>query len=212
MIAAADCRKAAFPAVTLLVAVGSLALFLLPDTAPVFVYERNRVLAGEAWRLVTGHAVHLSESHAAYNLILFAVAGSWLERRNGPRYAWLIGLTALAGGLYFLVFMPEMARYGGLSGVVSAVVVYLGLQELRQGGFIRAVWATILLLFVVKIGYEILIGQAVFAAPDTTQFDVVPAVHIIGAVVAIVLFLTWERRRKAKRKSCTSTITTTSLP
>ena len=194
MIAAADCRKAAFPAVTFLVAAGSLVLFLLPDATHSFVYDRDLVLAGETWRLITGHAVHLSESHAAYNLILFAVAGSRLERWTGPRYAWLIGLTVLAGGLYFLVFMPEMARYGGLSGVVSAVVVYLCLQKMRQGGFVRAVWAAILLLFVAKIGYEILIGQAVFAAPDTTQFDVVPAIHIIGAVVAALLFLICEGR------------------
>ncbi|MCK5274681.1 MAG: rhombosortase [Alphaproteobacteria bacterium] len=189
--------KAGFPVITVLVAAGSLALFLLPDVAHWLIYDRNRVLAGEAWRLITGHAVHFSKSHALYNVVLFSVAGISLERRNGLRFAWLIGLTALVGSLYFLIFMPEMARYGGLSGVASAAVVYLCLQEMRQGGFVRAVWATILLLFLAKVGYEILIGQTVFATPDATPFEVVPTIHIIGAVVAGFQFGVLEGRWRA---------------
>ena len=197
MAVAAPNTNAGFPVITVLVAAGSLALFLLPDVAHWLIYDRNRVLAGEVWRLVTGHAVHLSMSHALYNIVLFSVAGIWLERRNGLRYAWLIGLTALVGSLYFLIFMPEMAFYGGLSGVISAAVVYLCLQEMRQGGFARAVWATILLLFLAKVGYEILIGQTVFATPDATPFEVVPAIHIIGAVVAGFQFGVLEGRWRA---------------
>lgn len=197
MAAAANYRKAAFPVVTVLVVAGSLALFLLPDIAHLFVYDRDRVLGGEIWRLVTGHAVHFSASHAAYNLVMFAVAGGWLERRNRPRYAWLIGLTALIGGLYFLIFMPEMTRYGGLSGVVGAAAVYLSLQEMRQGQFARVVWATVLLLFTAKVGYEILIGQAIFAAPDVGLFEVAPSAHIIGALTAVILFYGLGKCRRA---------------
>lgn len=197
MAVVAPNTKAGFPVITVLVAAGSLALFLLPDVAHWLIYDRNRVLAGEAWRLITGHAVHFSKSHALYNVVLFSVAGISLERRNGLRFAWLIGLTALVGSLYFLIFMPEMARYGGLSGVASAAVVYLCLQEMRQGGFVRAVWATILLLFLAKVGYEILIGQTVFATPDATPFEVVPTIHIIGAVVAGFQFGVLEGRWRA---------------
>lgn len=192
--------KAGFPVVTLLVAAGGLALTLSPDAAHWLVYDRQRVLAGEIWRLVTGHAVHFSWSHAAYNLVMFSVAGVWLERRNRPLYGWLIGLTALASGLWFLVFMPDMARYGGLSGVVSAMVVYLALTEMRQPGPARALWVAILLLFAAKVGYEILIGQTLFAAPDTIPFQVVPAAHIVGALTAAVLFHGSRRRRLVKAR------------
>ncbi|MBE9552692.1 MAG: rhombosortase [Proteobacteria bacterium] len=189
--------KVGSPAITALVAAGGLALALLPDAAHSLVYDRERVLAGEVWRLITGHAVHFSMSHALYNIVLFSVAGIWLERRNGLRYAWLIGLTALVGSLYFLFFMPAMASYGGLSGVISAAVVYLCLQEMQQSGFVRTVWATILLLFVAKVGYEILIGQTVFAAPNATPFEVIPAIHIIGAVAAVLQFGVLEGRWRA---------------
>lgn len=188
MAGTAHHRKVAFPVITVLVVAGSLAVFLLPDAAHWFIYDRDRVLEGQVWRPVTAHAVHFSQSHAAYNLVLFSVVGAWLEQRNRPRYAMLIGLTAVASGLYFLIFMPGMARYGGLSGVVSAVVVYLSLHEMRHGRFARAIRVTVLLLFAAKVCYEILIGQAIFAASDTTPFEVVPSAHVIGAVVAVALF------------------------
>lgn len=199
-MAAVASDRAGFPVVTLLVAAGGLALTLLPDAAHWLVYDRERVLGGEIWRLVTGHAVHFSWSHAAYNLVMFAVAGVWLERRNRPLYGWLIGLTALVSSLWFLIAQPEMARYGGLSGVVSAMVVYLGLTEMRQPGPARAIWAAILLLFLAKVGYELLIGQALFAAPDTIPFQVVPAAHIVGALTAAVLFHGSRRHRLAETR------------
>ncbi|MBE9556287.1 MAG: rhombosortase [Proteobacteria bacterium] len=178
-------KAAGFPVVTLLVAAGGLALMLLPDIAHMLVYDRERVLAGEVWRLATGHAVHFSWSHAAWNLTVFSVVGVWLERRDGARYLWLIAVMALASGLWFLTVLPDMARYGGLSGLISAMVVYLALTELRQPGPTRAIWATILLLFVAKLVYELLSGQAIFVAPDAIPFQVAPAAHIVGAVVAI---------------------------
>lgn len=187
MAVAALHRKAAFPVITVVVVTGSLAVFLLPDAAHWFIYDRDRVLEGQVWRLVTAHAVHFSQSHAAYNLVLVSVVGAWLEQRNRPRYAVLIGLTAVASGLYFLIFMPGMARYGGLSGVVSAAVVYLSLREIRHGRFARAIWVTVLLLFAAKVCYETLIGQAIFTATDAIPFEVVPSAHVIGAVVAIAL-------------------------
>jgi rhomboid family GlyGly-CTERM serine protease len=179
-------RRAGFPAVTALLAVVGLALALLPEAADVLAYDRERILAGEVWRLATGHAVHFSWTHAGYNLALFSVAGAWLERRHRALCAWLIVFTALASSLYFLFALPDMARYAGLSGVVSAMVVHLGLTQMRQPGPARALWATILLLLAAKVAYEILIGKPLFATQDATLFQVAPAAHIIGAAVAVL--------------------------
>ncbi|MDH5558424.1 MAG: rhombosortase [Alphaproteobacteria bacterium] len=187
-MAAVVSDRAGFPVVTLLVAAGGLALMALPGLSHWLVYDREHVLAGEVWRLVTGHAVHFSWSHAGWNLALFSLAGVWLERHARVPYLWLISCTALAGGLCFLVFMPDMARYGGLSGVVSAMVVYLALIEMRQPGPTRMLWGAILLLFAAKVGYELLVGRALFAAPGATPFEVAPVAHIIGAAVAAALF------------------------
>jgi rhomboid family GlyGly-CTERM serine protease len=178
-----------------MVAVGSLLLFFLTDSARLFVYDRDRVLAGEFWRLITGHAVHFSWSHLGYNLALFAVTGWWLEYRDRLQFVWLLTLTVLVSGLYFLVIMPDMAIYGGLSGLVSATVVYLSLCEIRYNRDTRLIWALILLLFAGKVGFELFTGDAVFVSPDITPFRVVPAVHIIGGLVAVMLFYLVQQYR-----------------
>lgn len=182
------CHKSAFPVVTLLLVVGSLCLFLLPDGAQLFVYDRHRVLTGDIWRLVTGHLVHFSWSHIAYNIALLSLAGSWIESQNRRGYLWLVTLTVLASGLYFLIMMPDLERYGGLSGLVSATVVYLSLYEIRYYRHARLIWYVILFLFAVKVGYEIMIREAIFVSPDIIPFKVVPSVHIAGALVAAALF------------------------
>jgi rhomboid family GlyGly-CTERM serine protease len=194
MTVAAARNEACRPVATLLVAAAGLAVFLSPAATQWLIYDRDRVLAGQVWRLLTGNVVHLSASHLLYNLVVFVAAGIWIERSQRPAYLLLISLTATASGLYFLTVMPQMARYGGLSGVVSAIIVYLSLQEIGQGGISRVVWTTVLALFTAKVGYEILFGQAVFAVSASTPFEVVPVAHIIGAIAAIVLFRAAARR------------------
>jgi rhomboid family GlyGly-CTERM serine protease len=186
-------HKTAFPVVTFLLATGSLCLFLLPDSTHLFVYDRNRVLTGDVWRLVTGHLVHFSWSHTAYNIVLLALAGSWIESRDRFRYLWLITLTVLASGLYFLIMLPDLERYGGLSGLVSATVVYLSLYGIRYYRHARLIWYAILFLFAVKVSYEIMVREAIFVSPDIIPFEVVPSVHVAGGLIAAVLFYAFPR-------------------
>jgi membrane associated rhomboid family serine protease len=40
-----------------------------PGALPVLRYERSAVLAGEAWRLVTGHLVHADLVHLGWNVL-----------------------------------------------------------------------------------------------------------------------------------------------
>lgn len=198
MTAAADRNKARRPVATHLVAAAALAVFMSPAATQWLVYDRDRVLAGQVWRLLTGHIVHLSASHLFYNLLVFVVAGIWIERRHRLAYLLLISLTVVTSSLYFLIVMPQMARYGGLSGVVSAMIVYVSLQEIGKGGIPRVIWMTVLALFLAKSGYEILYGQAVFASSNSIPIAVVPAVHVIGAIAAILPFSTRASRRLSR--------------
>lgn len=185
---AATRRSSLFPAATVLVALSSLLLFSLPQGARLFVYDRQLVLAGEIGRLLTGHLVHFSASHLLYNLAVFMVTGCWIERHGRGRFVLLMALTVAACGLYFLVAAPRMTAYGGLSGLVSACVVYLALQEMSHSRRDRALWAAILLLYTAKVAWEFMTGTAIFAAAEATPFRVVPAVHLIGGLCAATLF------------------------
>jgi rhomboid family GlyGly-CTERM serine protease len=168
-------------------------VYWLPEGNPLFIYDRDQILNGEVWRLITGHLVHLSPEHFGNNLVLFALTGCWLEYRIGLPYAWMPALTSVVAGVYFLFFLPDMAHYGGLSGLASVNVVYLCLLESARNTTARPLWLSMLLLFAAKVGYEILNGKALFV--DGTRFEVVPSVHIIGAVVALSVFIASVRAR-----------------
>jgi rhomboid family GlyGly-CTERM serine protease len=100
-----------------------LALGALGDSARrALSYERDAVGAGQIWRTVSAHLVHLDARHLAMNvaalLLLAALYGRTLRLRDW----FLAGLTAavaVSAGLYF--FVPEVTGYVGLSGVLHGL-------------------------------------------------------------------------------------------
>lgn len=192
MVVVPNLNDSRFPGITLIVVLGCLVFYLIPETTIWAVYDREQLLHGDIWRLFTGHFVHFSWRHLFFNLSVFAVLGFLLELRNRWIFLWLIALTTLSCSLYFLLFIPEMSKYRGLSGLVSAAVVYLALNEIRATVRLRFIWVLILILFLVKVGYEIFSGEAVFASGSDSDFIIVPAAHIIGAVMAAFIFI-WKK-------------------
>ena len=116
-----------------LLAVGTFALALLPWFVPgiaeVLVLDRERVMAGEFWRLFTHPWVHFSRAHLVVDLacllglgIVAARRGLPLDWRGALRFFAVIGLT----GVTCLALDPRLDRLGGLSGVNVAFAVWLG--------------------------------------------------------------------------------------
>ena len=131
--------KSRFPILTLLLVMGCLLVFLLPSASNYFLYDREQIIAGQWWRLVTGAGVHFSWSHLIYNVIILLIAGWLLERESRVKFVWLVLITSVLSGLYFFIFLPEMKSYAGLSAVVSAVAVFVCLINIADGpssGFI----------------------------------------------------------------------------
>lgn len=90
----------------------------------------------EPWRTVTAAWVHWSERHLFTNLLAAAVVGAYGWAASVPRaqaLAWLAAwpLTHLA-----LLTKPDLAHYGGLSGVLHAgvAVATLWLVVVARGG------------------------------------------------------------------------------
>jgi rhomboid family GlyGly-CTERM serine protease len=90
----------------------------------------------EPWRAITAAWVHWSERHLLTNLMAAAVVGAYGWAATLPRaqaLAWLAAwpLTHLA-----LLVKPELAHYGGLSGVLHAgvAVATLWLVVAARGG------------------------------------------------------------------------------
>lgn len=163
---------------------------LLAGLAPaVFLYDRTALLHGEWWRLWTGHWVHFSPSHLAWNLVVLIGAGCWLEQvRPGllTRFA-LLGPPLISLGL--LTLAPKMAVYGGLSGLATGVILLLALVQMEERPAERAWWLAVLVLTTGKIAVD-----AVSSAPLFSRFAgdirVSALAHLFGAAAALpMLFL-----------------------
>lgn len=159
-------------------------------------YDRSALEAGELWRLVTGHLVHLGPSHLAMNLIALGVLVfvlPWLARPADWLLSGLFATLAIDIGLY--VFHPAIDWYVGLSGVLHgfwAAGVVLAVGERR----FEAVPLAILLAL--KLGYEAVVGPVPLSG-DIAAGPVVTQAHAWGSAGGLIAALTLLaiRRRHA---------------
>src|SRR5438552_2270554 len=85
------------------------ALLLLPEVGGegarlALRYDRAALAAGEWWRLITGHLVHLNLEHALLNTLGLALMWALFARDYAPRQWVLIVLASIAAidaGLWF---------------------------------------------------------------------------------------------------------------
>ena len=187
-----------FPVLTVLLVLGSLLIFLSPVISSYLLYDRTLILSGQVWRVATGVLVHFSWSHLAYNSIILVLAGWLIERNSRFTLTWLVLLTAVLGSFYFVLFMPEMKQFGGLSGVVSATVAYLCMVNISARSRDKWLWIIILGLLIAKIIFEIVTQETVFASYSSAGIRVVPEAHIIGLLVAMILMVVPLKNNKKR--------------
>ena len=178
-----------FPLLTLFIAATAWLLWLCPGLTPWLVYDRTAILSGQFWRMFTGHWVHFSASHLVYDSLALALAGAMIEAKRLPHFGRLCLLTPwLVSGILMMVD-PQLERYGGLSALATAAVVYLALFGFREAGLWRWACAATLLGLAAKTAYEAATGTMLFASVATEPVTVCPLSHIAGASVALTLFL-----------------------
>jgi len=186
-------------AATLAIAAAAGLAYVWPRLAGAWIFERPAILAGQVWRLWTGHLVHYSASHLWLDLAVFVAAGGWLEWILPRPARWFYLLAPPAISAVLLAGEPSLERYAGLSGVATGVLVLLALVQWRRdrtapGWF----WPAVLALVAVKIALE-----ARGPAPLFARFDpdvrVVPLAHLGGVACAGIAYLAirWRERRRA---------------
>ena len=150
----------------------------------------------QPWRWWTAAWVHFSPMHLVANLAglgVVAALGRAAAVPVGVSLAWLASwpLTHLA-----LLSVPELAHYGGLSGVLhSAVAAIATALVLGETGPRRRIGAALALGLAVKIAWERPWGPAVQAMPGW-DIAVAPAAHLSGALCGLACTLAaWTRIR-----------------
>src|SRR4030095_10056575 len=111
--------------------------------------RRERVVAGEYWRLLTAPWLHGSTEHLIGNGIALYILGMMCEAAFGPvQFIVLYVLSGLAGSLVSVLVSagPSVGASGAIFGLQGAAIVLLRrererlLVRDRRGRFAAAVW------------------------------------------------------------------------
>ena len=156
------------------------ALILLPagDAGREWLrFDRSGIAAGELWRLLTGHLVHLGVSHTVLNLAGLVLV--WFL--VGRAYTWKQWLWIMAGsiaaidlGLWFGA--PSLEWYVGLSGLLHGMLA----AGIVAGLAARSGEAAILALVVAgKLAWEQLAGPLP-GSEGTSGGAVIVDAHLYG--------------------------------
>lgn len=195
-----------FPRWTLLICGMATVLFFVPSLGSALIYDRASIQGGAWWLLLTGNLVHLSVTHFASDVLALLAVGTMIEQR-GVRYLWLVYLAAAVTiGLTVYLALPALRFYAGLSGIVTAAVVYLCMDGLRDPGAWRWLCMPLLALVGVKIGLEFALGGTFLSATTSQPFVPVPVSHLAGACAALIVcgirpLLEPDPARQSERKS-----------
>lgn len=159
--------------------------FIAAGPAPAdWVFDRNAILDGEWWRLLSGHWVHSDTAHLAWNIGALIVLG-WLIERTSRRLlliALLAGMATVSLGVWLL--LPGLDYYCGLSGVLNTLLL-VALHRL-WGETRHPIVSVTAILAVIKLIVELSSHQAVLTH---TAWPSVPEAHLAGVLAGAVLVL-----------------------
>jgi rhomboid family GlyGly-CTERM serine protease len=148
-------------------------------------YDRSGLAAGQWWRLLSAHVVHLDLRHALLNSVGLVLMWALFARDYSPR-AWLAivlgAIAAIDAGLW--LGDSTVLWYVGSSGALHGVMAAGALAHLRnreRDGWILAG------LLALKLGYEQSVGALPFSGSDPVVVDA----HLYGVLggAAVAAFL-----------------------
>lgn len=123
---------------------------------PWLQYQRDAILQGQVWRLLTGHLVHLGVVHCLLNLLALLLILYLFSGVITLRHWWrlTIGLC-LAISVLFLALNPKLSYYAGLSGVLHGLLAYALVISLSRPDIFNPIVVGFLLAAVAfKLVYE----------------------------------------------------------
>ena len=165
------------PGIVLLVA---LVLMSSGDSGREWLrFDRGGIAAGEIWRLLTGHFVHLGVSHTLLNLAGLVLV--WIL--VGRSFTWQQWLYVMAGsvaaidlGLWF--GSPQLEWYVGLSGLLHGMLaagIVAGLTDRSHEALVLAI------VVAGKLAWEQLAGPLP-GSEATSGGAVIVDAHLYGVI------------------------------
>jgi len=156
----------------------------LGDTGRVWLsYDRPGIAAGELWRLLSGHFVHLGIPHLVWDaagfLLIWYLVGQAFSRMQWV-FVLLVSIVGIDLGFWFLE--PNLSWYVGLSGLVHGLLAAGIMGSLRSGRIDMWILGVGL---IAKLAYEALVGPVPGSAQSSGGAVIVVA-HVYGAVAGAI--------------------------
>ncbi|MET0102153.1 MAG: rhombosortase [Sedimenticola sp.] len=175
----------------------TLALYLLLGPAPeILILDREAIVAGEWWRLITGHWVHGDLQHLLLDTVGLFILSLLFERRPVWIYGAFLVAAMLLQDLMLLWWLPWIESYCGLSGLLNALLAGGMLQLWRDSG--DRLYLLVLAAAAGKIVVEISLGQALFS---DTLWPPLPEAHAFGLISGALLSIPLLHGRSSRKPS-----------
>lgn len=182
-----DCLQALRSvSITLSFAAVAAAVFAF-DSAALLEFSRTEIVAGEWWRVLTGHLTHWNADHLTWDLMMFVVLGAVFERRSRAGFLSVLVASAVAISAAVFWIQPEFELYRGLSGVDSGLFVAVCVGMLadarrEKDRLTFAVAVALLIGFVAKTVFEYATGTTLFVECAAAGFIPLALSHLSGAI------------------------------
>ena len=147
-------------------------------------YERDAILHGEVWRILTGNLTHAGLGHWTVNML-----GLWLlwfiyaeNKQRRYEILFVLLLTSIGTCTWLLLLEPQLKFYVGLSGALHGLFAAGIVLSFKSEPKMQLLLATLLCI---KLLYEQFMGPL----PGSEKMTHVPVIvnsHLYGAITGLI--------------------------
>jgi rhomboid family GlyGly-CTERM serine protease len=171
--------------------------FMGENGLTLFKYQREDILLGQWWRLVSGHFVHLNWKHLILNNAGLVVIWMLYRRIVSQRAWWLLALgSIIVIDIGLLVIHPDIKWYVGLSGILHGLFAGGAIMNFYLFGKKGSLF---LVLLIVKLVWEQFSGPLPGSA-ELSGGRVITEAHLYGAIGGSLTMLLLIRGNRASAK------------
>jgi rhomboid family GlyGly-CTERM serine protease len=169
----------------LLLAILCLAVYaIINGNTDILDYNREMILDGEYWRLITGNFNHTNIYHLLLNIAgLTVIAGLHHTYFSSKAFISLIVYLSITIGLCILWLSPETLLYVGLSGVLHGLLIVGAIIDVGKKHYSGY------LLIIGVIGK--VVSEQLFQSPtqvsELIEATVLTEAHLYGLIAGIVI-------------------------
>lgn len=181
-----------------------LTLLFLQTLQPELLFQRERIMEGELWRIWTGNLVHTNYVHYTLNmlgLLLLLLLFQALISVWAAFFALFVLMTGVGLGLYY--FSPNLIWYAGLSSALYGGYVIASVYAIAKRDYYLGM--PVLLIILGKLIGNELNPESLNASIPLTGAPTAQDAHRYGIMSASVYLLSHALWHKIQQRFSPST-------